>query len=85
MFSYDYNKKHINSLFEHEYFYTVFIREDINFPNFQTDKLKAYASQMDGNVIVRIASDDNDIAMSYIEEIKKEFLQKNNMTLISAT
>ncbi|HAE4648941.1 TPA_asm: hypothetical protein G4D26_005385 [Salmonella enterica subsp. enterica serovar 4,[5],12:b:-] len=54
-------------------------------PNIQTEKLKAYTSILGGNIIVRIASDDNDIAIGYIERIKKEFLQKNKMTLISAS
>lgn len=85
VFSYNYNKSHLNSLLNHEYFYTVFIRENINLPNIQTEKLKAHASIMDENIIVRLASDDNDIAINYIEQIKKEFLKKNKMTLISAS
>lgn len=85
IFSYNYNRRHLNSLLSHEYFYTIFIREDINLLNIQTEKLKSYASIIDGNIIIRIASDDNDIAIDYIENIKKEFLKKNNMTLISAS
>lgn len=84
-FFYNHNKSHLNSLLNHEYFYTIFIREELNLPNIQTEKLKAYASIMGKNIIVRVASDDNDIAIGYIERIKKEFLQKNKMTLISAS
>ncbi|EAS5353387.1 hypothetical protein D8V81_24200, partial [Salmonella enterica] len=61
------------------------IREELNLPSIQTEKLKAHTSIMGENIIVRVASDDNDIAIGYIERIKKEFLQKNKMTLISAS
>lgn len=84
-FFYNYNRNHLNSLLNHEYFYTIYIREVLNLPNIQTEKLKAYASIMGENIIIRVASDDNDIAIGYIEKIKKEFLQKNKMTLISAS
>lgn len=84
-FFYNYNRNHLNSLLNHEYFYTIFIREDLNPPNIQTENLKAHASVMGENIIVRVASDDNDIAIGYIEQIKKEFLRKNKMTLISAS
>lgn len=85
VFSYNYNRTHLNSLLTHEYFYTIFVREDIYLPNIQTEKLKIYSSVLGGNVIIRIASDDNDIAIEHIEQIKKEFLKKNKMTLISAS
>lgn len=82
-FCYNYNRNNLNCLLKHEYFYTVFIRDNISLPDIQTEKLKAHTSVMGENIIVRIASDDNDIAISYIEKIKKEFLQNNKMTLLS--
>lgn len=85
VFTYDYNKTQLNGLFQHEYFYTVIIRDDMEVANVHTDKLKAHGSKIGENIIVRIATDDNDIAMKYIEEIKVKFLTKNNMTLISAS
>lgn len=85
VFSYDYNRKHLNSFLNHEYFYTVFIRDEISLPDVQSEKLKAHSSIIDKNIIVRIASDDNDIALNYIEQIKIEFLRKNKMTLISSS
>lgn len=85
VFAYDYNSAALNSLFNHDYFYTVIIRDELELPCIQEESLKAHFSQIGENMIIRIASDDNDIAMKYIEEIKMKFLQKNQMTLISAS
>lgn len=85
VFAYNYDETFLNSLFNHQYFYTVVIRENMEIPSVHNDQLKAHVSTMGNMNIIRIASDSNDIAMKYIEEIKVVFLTQNEMTLISAS
>lgn len=85
VFTYNYDKAFLNSFFNYEYFYTIIIRENMDIPSVHTDKLKAHVSVLDETRIIRIVSDNNDIAIKYIEEIKAKFLQQNEMTLISAS
>lgn len=78
-----YSRDDLNALYEHEYFYTLLIRNAPKFTLVQEDNLKAHASTINGTTIVRILSNSNGLAINYINNIKNSFLQQENMSLIS--
>ncbi|MBT0878011.1 MULTISPECIES: urease accessory protein UreD [unclassified Campylobacter] len=74
----------LNSLYNHNYFYTLIIKGDVEFKTIHNENLKAHSSIINNTNIIRISSDDNDLAMKYINDIKSNFLHKGGMKLILA-
>lgn len=72
-------KKNLSLFFNFDYFYTILIKGGIDIINIYNSNLVANSSQIKDLSIVRIMSNDNDIAMNYINNIKQNFILKNNM------
>lgn len=73
----------INAFFTHQYFYTILLRSDIQFDSINEENLKAYASSINETTVIRVFSDNNGLAIDYINHIKNSFLKQEEMSLIS--
>lgn len=77
------SRDNLNALYRHDYFYTLVIRGAPEINSIQEKDIKAHASTIDETTIVRILSNDNGLAIDYINSIKNSFLQQEGMTLKS--
>lgn len=74
-----FSPKNLHLLLEYEYFYTIFIRGLDEVPHKNEKNLKAYASKIKDNLIVRILSNNQDGALEYINALKRYFVKGVNM------
>ncbi|WP_267523804.1 urease accessory protein UreD [Campylobacter sp. MG1] len=73
--------ENINSLLSnlnYEYFYNLILNENIDIKEIFNENIIITHSNINNILIVRILSNSNDLAMSYINDIKQEFLLKQS-------
>lgn len=68
----------LNGFFDYDYFYAIIIIcNEFEIPEVNERNLKAFSSRIDNLTMIRVASNNNDIAMSYIDEIKMKFIKES--------
>lgn len=70
-------KQDLNLFFKYEYFYNIAIVGNCDIININNENIKAFASKIENITIIRIASNDNDVAMKYIDNLKINFIKEN--------
>ncbi|CAM2794125.1 urease accessory protein UreD [Helicobacter burdigaliensis] len=68
-------KKNIHLFLEYEYFYTIFIRGLEEIPSINEKNIKAYASNLKDNLVVRVLSNNQGEAIEYINALKRYFVK----------